>query len=207
MSEIISFLNTATTIVLITIGLTYILFKKWLLDRVGLITEKDFTIFKSHVQTEHSKDLERLKNQLQLGAKHREIQFTKLREKQVEVFEKFYEKLSLTYYSVLTTVHIVELTEFKGRLDNSRDYFKDFELFYKAKKIFLTEKICTNTDILFAEMGKAVRARQSFDNESIPFQTRDAEWMKGYESVVTVCKTLMNDVENEFRKLLGVNES
>ena len=171
---------------LVTVGVTIIgLLGKWYID----------------------KRMEKVKADLQKEGKHTEIQFLKLRERQIAVFEEFYAKLSLTYSSALETVHIAEFTEFKGRLDKFLSYYDDFIHCYRSKKIFLTEDICSLTEILDKNIVTAVRARRSFDNEGIPYETRDANWMQGYESVSVDCKKLMEEVESTFRKLLGVSPS
>ncbi len=183
-----------------------IVFRKWVLDRVGLITHKDFAKFKADIEKENAVELERLKVELQREAKHKEIQFTELRKQQVTIFEQFYFKLATAYDDAVKLVNPIESGEndFAQRLQVCSASFLSFRQYFWTHKIYFNEAICTDTNDLLIQMLTAVRKRQSANDDKLPPMKQDEHWVKGWDLMQKDVSILKDKVEKEFRKLMDV---
>lgn len=85
--------------------------------------------------------------------------------------------------------------------------YKELDLFHKRNKIFLDRQLAEKIDDLletFVDTGSKVQASQELKAEG---KSGDAEQIKAWDIFSKKIPPIMRDIENEFRKIIGVQDT
>ena len=143
----------------------------------------------------------------------RQIVFSKLHEKRTDAISNIY--LGLTEYVkvckrfVMSAVHLEEgeREELISVISEETTKFKDI---YSHNKLYLKRSICDQIESAFKDtqmpMYQYIFSLGAFVGSNIDNAAHEEEWEKAFISFTTKVPSLLNSLEDEFRKLLGSEE-
>lgn len=202
------------TIIYLLVGtgiLTYII-KRY----ISFIFDKDLDKFRSQLNLE----VESYKATLQLENEKNRIKFLKLHEKRGIVIEEFYQKLISMESSMRSFITPMQWVGEKSKDEKKKmasvDYSKFID-YYTKNKIFFQKPICKIIDEIDQEVKKAFTdftLYPSYPTEKAPpsiFNARDQKkrielWQKAWDNISQKIPVLKEQLEDEFRIILGVDE-
>jgi len=158
----------------------------------------------------HKKELERI-------ASEHSIKFQSLHTSRAEIISEFYAKLAVlddTLQSTLRSFQLVGETTLEDKVKNLSIQFNELREYFLPKRIFFEENICLLIEKIL-ETTKGV----FFDITTYPVDIKDTNykydrdllkerhefWEKAREIHKNEITSLKVELENEFRKLLGIN--
>jgi hypothetical protein len=175
---------------------------------------KDAERFKALLQANAEKEVESLRHSLHMIATEHQVRFSKMHERQAEVIEELYKKLTILNLHgeqfVITsennpTPHQAE--KFREMQEQLRDVF----LYAELHRIFLPESVCALVDKHLGQLRKTVWTAGVFGriknpNETTSQQSSDA-FTKAYAEFETDIPAARKLLETEFRKMIGSESS
>ncbi len=202
-----------------------------LLVLVGLVWGKNLIeyFFKETIEIkkdELAQNLENYKKEIeqenknfqhQLDAKLQEfnIKFASLHNERAEIIKNLYTKLIELHSAIHNFTRVGHLVykdakiEEQDRIDRVDNSLKEFTNYYLPNKIFFSKSIISKIDVLFKDywntgfdFAKVLRDRKN------PPQYRDSkidEWKNISDKVDSYFPPLIEELENDFRDILGVN--
>jgi len=200
---------TSATVSAILTSLLLWLTKSWITERLKNAIKSEYDqkleTHKSQLKAQTDIEIEKLKSSLSISAAERHVKFSKLHEDRAKVIADTYALLKEVYIAVADYIKIFEPAGDKPR-DERRKIAADAHLAlrqYYPKKIIYIPKVTAekieNIDIAL------VNTFNEF-TFTIDFQrgTGDAmKWNQIFERMRGEMKDALNDLEDEFRKLLG----
>lgn len=159
-----------------------------------------------------AKDIELFKGQIAAQNIEKQIVLSRVNEKRAEAISQIY--LGLVEYAgeakkfVYQAEHVDEekREELINSLSESANKFRDV---YKRNHLYLTKLTCTNIQNVFKEVQ--IPAHQFIfalgaylHNEEVTKEQYVKEWEKAFISFADKIPPLLEDLENQFRALLGV---
>lgn len=212
-SIIINGLAEGTLSIILTLG--FIRFAKtWITDKIkGQIKHEydaKLEILKTNLSTEHDKNLELLKNELKLN----QMTFSKLQEERATVIKNTYSKLEILWGNIFSLTSPLQLTG-EASIDEKDEKVveagKDFITYFSINKIFFEKQLCEKID----EVSKIMSSCRHWfiqghhfgkDPVSSKSALEFSEWkVKSWEKLEKLLPPLKSEIEDHFRKLLGVN--
>ena len=183
--------------------------RSWISERLKNAIKSEYDqkleTHKSQLKAQSDIEMEKFKSSLSITAAERHVKFSKLHEERAKVIADTYALLKDVYVSVQDYVSIVELVGIKPR-DERRKIASDAHLAlrqYYPKKIIYIPK--TTVEKLVAIDMELVKTFNEFArNIDIQNGTGDSKkWYDIFEKMQGEMKEALNDLEDEFRKLLG----
>ncbi len=161
--------------------------------------------------------VELYKKELEKIASENSIRFQTLHFARAEIIKEFYEKLALlddTLYSTLKPFQVVGETVVEEKVKSLSIQFNELREYFLPKKIFFEKNICELIDkILVSAKGVFFEittfpvdikdTNYKYDRELL--KERHEFWEKAREIHKNEITNLKNQLEDEFRKLLGIN--
>ena len=193
-------------------GGAFLLAAAWLIKTLlnhGLA--QDAEIFRTQLRADADKEIERLKNSLQMVAVEHQVRFSKLHEKRADVIADLYKRLVDALWQGQMFVRSSEANPSPAQLG---EYLKterevsDLFRFIEQHRIYLPDSVCTLLDKFVAQVRQHVVAAGVFGsvknwNEQTLQQSHDA-FTKAYEEFENDIPAARKALEIEFRKMLGV---
>lgn len=187
----------------------------WLIKTA--ITHKlsaDADMFKIRIKADADIEIERLRSSLQIVAIEHQVRFTKLHEKRAEIIAELYEKLVDLHRHGEFFVVTRENNPDPAKEEEFRKMQKElaeFWRFYERHQIYLPSEICAALEELQHEIRGNVWAAGIFGrihnpNEHVLQQSQDA-FTKGYAAFEEKIPAARKALENEFRRMLGVENA
>ncbi len=159
---------------------------------------------KSQLASQSATEIEKLKSQLSSAAAERHLRLSHLHEKRAEVIAKVYELLKPLHHAMATYVNPAQ---FSGTSDDERrnkaaDAHRALQDYYTSRSIFVPKVTAAKIDDLLATYRKAF-VEFHFRVEQDEKAERYERWMKISDHVESLGNTVLAELEDEFRKLLG----
>lgn len=160
--------------------------------------------------------VESYKNNLERIASENTIKFQNLHSERAETIKVLYEKLAIlddTLYSALRPFQLVSETTLEDKVKSLSVQFNELREYFLPKRIFFENNLCELIDTIL-ETAKGV----FFDITTHPVDIKDTSykydrellkerhqfWEKSREIHKSEITSLKTQLENEFRKLLGI---
>jgi len=200
-------------IILTSIGGSAVLFAVvgWLAKSIiSQLLEKDFERFKLNLQASAQMELEKFKAELKRSAYEHQITFGKLHEKRAEMIADLYAKIVDLQDSVEVFVRNVMSVSPEKNKENLRIIWKAADSFkecYRKNKIFLSEDMCKLIEDLNNNLSSPVSELSmhlEMVGETDQIDPVYRAWEKAEHKIADIVSIIRRDIENEFRKLLGV---
>lgn len=177
------------------------------------------TIQKENSEFQHglSERLQEHKGRLEQINYEYNTRFSRLHQERADVIKIVYKhlmKLQAAMFTFTRTMHPIyedAAKEEKERLDNVNDAFAELADCYGPNKIFLSKSLCEKIDHIFFEYRDKgwdfAQTQRMFKEQSIPREAYRLEIDKANkisDSIKDEMPPLINELEAEFRNLLGV---
>ncbi|WP_204150424.1 hypothetical protein [Leptolyngbya sp. CCY15150] len=190
-------------------GTAFLAIAAWLIRSLTLqVFSRDIERYKSVLKKEADKEIESLKNSLNIEALKHQIRFSKLQERRVSVIEETYKRIvSLEKSSayLTTEARTEDYVYLKDKADKFIDEFFEFNSFFESHAIYFPENIANkikdfndlifnlSINIVYHSSPKSIENFiEAFRKEEKSFKSRNQE--------------IRRYIESEFRKLLGVTD-
>jgi len=151
-----------------------------------------------------SHKIELYKAQLEKENTKYRITYEKLHTERAEVIKEVYKKLVLTYEDIYSYTCIFQAAGEKSEVEKrsmAAGTFNDFSRYYEQNRIFFNEELAKKID-RFRDESKKILYDFSITRE---YDRNNAEkWSKIWLKVKDDIPVIKIDIENEFRKLIGI---
>ena len=170
------------------------------------ILTRDTLRIENELRTKSDIELEKLRSTLAIAVSERHVRFGKLHEKRAEVVAKTYGLLQDLYYYFRKYTSTASLPgeSQENKRQNATDAFNSFIDYYIPNKLFLSmlavEKIDEINKIFKEEFSKF---SLFVENEMAGEENKLEIWNKIDTKVSQEIPIILNELENEFRRLLG----
>jgi hypothetical protein len=200
--------------ILITFGSSTVLFTALgFLSRsiINHYLSKDIETFKTRLKADSDLAQQQLRNSLKLIAVEHEIRFKRLHEKRAEVLDELYAHLS---EAVRLTRSFVSIMEWNGEKSKQEKYpetmqkILDFYWYFDKHRIYLTQTQCNLIDAFVDKLREPsiefsmYLDVSRFDAKSL--KEKNKVWRDAWKSVEEKVPLARQALEDEFRKILGV---
>lgn len=161
--------------------------------------------------------IEAYKNNLEKIANEHAVRFQRLHTERAEIVKTFYEKLVFvddTLHSTLCFFQRVAEPTLEEKVGKLSDQFNDLREYFLPKRIFFEKKICGLIDKILESANGVFYDITTLpvDPQSVPYKydrellkERHDFWEKARGIHKKEISQLKNELENEFRTILGVN--
>ena len=166
---------------------------------------RDLERFKSDLKSAHDSALERLRTDLRIQAFEREITFSRLHDKRVQVIEELYKRIStvsLAMNRLISDIKVKDGPSLRELADNAAKAGDDFLEYYLQHQIYFDEVLCEQ---LQAFNGKIHDAWIKFGISNLTedvvahHQQRLAAWA----AISEEAPKIRLELERAFRTMLG----
>ena len=202
---------TALIVSILGTGLINFIFRTWISERIKNAIKSEYdqklethkAILKSHSDVE----IERLKSQLALVGIEHQIRFTKLHEVRATVVADTYEKLKDLHHKLGEYVQIFEPAGGKHktvRRQLAYESHESFRSYFQSKLIFFPKLTADKLEKINQDLVRAFN-NFTFGVELAPQMGGNPaeKWMEVFEAVTVEIKVALEEIEAEFRELLG----
>ena len=175
---------------------------------------KDTEAFKARLKADADTEIEKLKSSLQRTATEHQVMFSRLHEKRAEVIEIVYASLTDLYLKAeefITTREADWSPQKNEEFLALRKKFAEVFLFIDQRRIFLPQRACELMDRHLNTMRRTVDIAGAFgavqpDSTSMA-KAYEQAFAVVYEKLKTDIPAARKALEEEFRKMLGVESS
>jgi len=195
-----------------TAGIGVALYGHWRIAGVEKLKsklERETEAFKSKLDAERETELERLRSDLKIITHEREVVLSQLQAKRATVIDRLHELLvsALKSYAELTS--LLEWSEMGTKQDRAKAFinqYNEFVDYYQIHRIYLEENLCLRFDNLIRELHSNFVKFQVFvlQDEKGTSDEYIKTWQECWNASSKVIPELRLELEQEFRKLLGV---
>jgi hypothetical protein len=168
--------------------------------------------FKAQVRASADAEIERLKSALQAAALEHQIRFSKLHEKRAEVIECVYQQLVQAEkdygHFVVVEAHEADLQKQQQARLKIEASMCEVSLYIEKHRIYLAVEVCASLKTFLQIMWQNAISVGVYGavRQPLPQTVREqnAAVMKALEALKTELPSASAALENEFRKILGV---
>jgi hypothetical protein len=172
-------------------------------------------VIKTAVSHRLSRQAEEFKNSLQMMALEHQVRFSKLHEKRAEVIAGVYERLVDVEKEGGRFVLVEGFDNGTERQQEAWDKIRaamlDVSLFIEKHRIYLPERICALLKTFLDIMSKNLTGVGVYSSIKSPIAKTQADKQevlaKAYEAFQSDIPAAKRALEDEFRKMLGVEDS
>lgn len=182
---------------------------KSFLDKV--IT-RDTLTFEAHLTAKSNSTIEHLKSELQLKTIEHQVRFSRLHEKRAAVIADLYGHLVEALWEAESFLSPMEWAGEPSKQEKHKmamDKLVELYRFFDKHRIYLPSQLCDSLQELFLEVRKHVISFGvfvRFHDQTINDHTRDQKekaWNDGWDAIKNKVPVARDNLENEFRALLG----
>ena len=190
------------------------LFRSWISSRLENSIHYEYNAKLEQLKAEMAKDhavaIERFKSETEASLRERLIRFEKLHAKQAEVVAELYRRLSKAKRAVEEYVSIAQGPEAyeDKKIVPVINAFEALQTFFDESRIYLTTETATKVDVFVLTMTKQARSFQLNVVRRVDLTNRDenwGNWKKINDFVLEQAPKLFDQLENDFRRMLGHN--
>ncbi len=179
---------------------------------VSQLLAKDIENHKSKIKFEIDLELTKFKSEIEKSAFEHQTRFSKLHDKRAEVIADLYSRIVDLYIHVNVFTKIeMPITEKnqkekKRKLWGAVEHYRDY--FFKHK-IFLEQELCNKIEQLDSSMSLPISKlmmhieKYGQNNDFAPVIEA---WQQAQKTIDTSVKEIKQEIEDEFRVILGVIE-
>ncbi len=180
--------------------------------------DKDVADYKSRLESEKQIEMEKLRASLIQQATEHEIRFRSLHEKQAEIIAETYKRLKRFYDNVLSYTDLFEGASEPSRsekLKTVNEAYQEFWQYYPLHAIYfpkitrkrVTELVNTLTSITRRmNQGLATYDKKAQIAARVGKDMPEDPWDKAYEKMQKLVPPLLEAMEADFHRILGVKE-
>lgn len=183
--------------------------KSWISERLKNSIKHEYDekleTHKIELRSQSDIEIEKLKSQLGVTAREHEIRFILLHEKRAEVLAETYALLRALDKGLRDYVSMFESTagpSREERRDVAADAHAAFQLYYVSKLIFFPEETANRLETIDQQLVTSFNIFAiQVDTSNGPDKTKT--WMEVNNKIESEIKPALDELANEFRKLLG----
>lgn len=175
---------------------------------------RDTLKIEAALKAEYANEFEKLRSELAVAAAERNIRFSKLHERRAEVVDEMYGLLRNLHYRLNDYVRVFEPTGYKSKEERRKDVEEASKLFfdfYLRNKLFLSKVAVKKVEefdkihkkYLYQFFYGVERKRKNGIENDEYYEDRAEKWDVIFNRVNEDLTILLDEIENEFRKLLG----
>ena len=186
---------------------------KSLLDKLII---RDTKQFESDLKAKSDAAIEHLKNELQLRTIEHQVRFSRLHEKRAAVIAELYGHLVEALWEAESFLSLAEWAGEPNKKEKHKTAINrlvDLYRFFDKHRIYLPVELCTSLEKLVMEVRSHVinfGVYVGFDEATLNDHThkeKQKAWHSGWDAIKNQIPLARQDLENEFRALLGAGAS
>ncbi len=202
---------TALLVSILGTGLVNFIFRTWISERIKNAIKNEYDqkleTHKAILKSQSDVEIERLKSQLALVGIEHQIRFSKLHEMRATVVADTYEKLRDLHHRLSEYVQIFEPAGGKPKDQRRQIAYESHEAFrsyLQTKLIFFPKSTADKLEKINQDLVRAFN-NFTFGVEMAPQMGGNSaeKWMEVFEAVKGEIKVALDEIEAEFRELLG----
>jgi hypothetical protein len=168
--------------------------------------DRDLEEFKAKLKSESDREVEHLKNTLEMTALEHRVRFSKLHERRARVIATLYRLITEAEWSARGFVHVAARNQ--DRANEAALGVRRLFRYFQLNRLYLPDPVCIIVTSLINKMFGSVSAIQIYFAEAEhPTTQMRLEQNKKMLEVIPIIETeipgLKSLLESEFRKLLG----
>jgi hypothetical protein len=185
-------------------GIIWLVVKYWLRGKTAA--------FETELKRAYVRDIEAFKADLRIAAEHKQTQYQLLQVKRAEVIAELYDLLEDFHYQIAQLVEVLErggAPTKEERVDLANEAIQKFNKFYASHRIYFSKELCTRIEgwrVALIKLGFRFTGAYFVDRVVPPEKTAD-EMLNIWNDLQDKAQPLKSEIEDEFRKLLGVTEN
>jgi hypothetical protein len=173
---------------------------------------KDVERYKTQLKAESDVSVERLRSDLQITAAKRNIEFSRIHEKRLEIISELAGKLVTFHQAVASYVSVFEWKEGPSKEERRKlaaDAFTKFNEYYHPRRFFLPQHTVEKVEDFREGLYKISIDFMFYVEQGRPFSKDPAKdidvWAKASEYTSVEAPKLLKELEDDFRKVLGID--
>lgn len=182
------------------------------LERLRSKLQIDVEAFKVNLAAEREVDVEKLRSQLALASRERELLLANLQAKRAEVIHEVYGLLVNTVDAFADLTSWIEFPSMGTKEERERAFvesYNQFARYYHMHRVYLDARLCQRFEKLMAPL------RGNFERFKIivihgdqkPSDDYFQAWQESWEAASIEIPALLRELEQDFRALLGVSNA
>jgi hypothetical protein len=203
-------LTTTTVTVAVTSMLIWIS-RAWISERLKNAIKAEYDqkleTHKAQLKAQSDVEIERLRSQLNMAAAEHQVRFSGLHEKRAEVIGQTYSLLQSLYDALGNYVNIIELEGTPNRHDRRKvavESSKAFSEYYLNRRIFLPKATAGKLNLINRTLVNTFNEFfMTIDSPIFEGEGKTEKWMEIYKRVKGEIRVALDELEDEFRRLLG----
>ena len=175
------------------------------------LLSKDIETYKAQLKSRSDVSLEQLRSELQIMAAQRNLEFSRIHEKRLEIVSEIAGKLDAFHQAIKCYIAPFETSDDPSKEQRRKlvaDTFTKFNDYYRPRRFFLPEHTIDRVEafrtglyeismefMLYVEQGRSFGANLN----------HDLVWVKASDYTKEEAPKLFKELEGDFRKILGVD--
>ncbi|MBI2415639.1 MAG: hypothetical protein HYV33_03195 [Candidatus Kerfeldbacteria bacterium] len=154
-----------------------------------------------------NKDFEKYKLEVLKLAEEHKIKFDRLHSERAEVIKNLYGKLSKSITSMQSLISPVQFDgqKIEDKMNKAVEEANDFIEYYDQNKIFFQKELCVLLDTITLSLKESFKLFKRKDHEPDKSSNEVLDfWDQAWNKISSDVPKAKEKLENEFRKLLGV---
>ena len=183
--------------------------KTWISERIRNSIKAEYDqkleLFKYQLKRDSDIEIEKLRSELSITAARHSILFSRLQDKRGNVISTTYSLLRDLYNKISSYVAIYEPAGCPTREDRrseAAESHKEFQKYYTKSIIFFPKNVANKLEKIDQELIKTFNDF-CISVEIIKGENTTRTWLDIWERIKTDIKKSLDELEDEFRKLLG----
>lgn len=171
---------------------------------------KDVATYKNQLKAEADVALERVRSDLQIMAARRNIQYSRIHEKRLEIISEVAGKIRRFHDAVAAYTAIIEIAggpSKEARRKVASDALAEFDKYFVPRRFFLPKKTVQRIETFRSGLHKISIEFMFYVEQGREFkhdQDKDRDvWMEANQYTETQAPKLLEELEDDFRNLLG----
>jgi hypothetical protein len=184
--------------------------KTWVGERIRnqIKAEYDSQLetLKARLKAESDVEIERLRSQLSIVAAERQFRFSHLHEKRAEAIEEVYAALRNALSAMADYVKLFEPGGDVSRPERAKvaaERGREFGKLYHSKRIFIPKDTATKLDQVDKEIVQSFNVFHFMVDQQPEGKHDPKAWLETYSRIDKLSKSPLEDLEADFRRLLG----
>jgi hypothetical protein len=182
---------------------------EWLIGNVRQRYARELEEHKASLKISGEIALERLKAQLHAEAAIANIRYSTQYEKAAEVLVGLHKSLNDVFNAVAAYTAVVETPQMgtkKHRRDEFNRKINEFRDYFRENKIFLPRALASKAKEVESELFETAQRFATGVESPEEGTDKTREWAATYSQLTEHVRPLFDSLEEQFRRMLGINE-
>ena len=201
----------------LTSGALLWLTKTWLSERLRNSIQHEYSqqleTYKAKLKSESDVSLERLRADLQIASAKRNIEYNRIHEKRLEIISELSGKITDLHQAAASYTSIFERNDGPTKEERRKAFgeeFGSFNEYFRTRRLFLPSTLAKKiedfrTGLYTISIDFMIHVEQGREDRTDPGKHID-KWMEASKYTSEEAPRLIEELEEEFRKILGMNE-